>query len=72
MDIFDIIWTKTFIITDQRSFLAYLELHDILRNADVFTINSASINAKLLKFQGDKCKIAEKLSEKNTNHKKKI
>lgn len=72
MDIFDIVWTKTFIITDQRSFLAYLELHDILRDADVFTINSASMNAELLKFQGDKQKIVEKPSEKNTNHKKKF
>lgn len=48
------IWTNTFIITDQRSFLAYLELCDILRDADVFTINLASMNAELLKFQGDK------------------
>lgn len=72
MAIFDISWTNTFIITGQRSFLAYLELHDILRDADVFTINSASMNAELLKFQGDKYNIAEKPSEKNTSHRKKF
>lgn len=72
MDIFDINWAKTFIITDQRSFLAYLELHDILRDTDIFTINSPSMNAELLKFQVGNYKIAEKPSEKSTNHKKEI
>lgn len=61
MDIFDIIWTKTFIITDQRISLAYLVVDDILKDADVFTINPASVNA--VKFQGGKYKTNEKPSE---------
>lgn len=63
MDIFDIIWTKTFIITDQRISLAYLVLQDILKDADVFSLNSASTYAQLLKFQGDKYKANEEPSE---------
>lgn len=55
-----------------KEFLAYLKLHDILRDADVFIINSASRNAELLTFQGDKDKIAENPSEKNTSHQKKF
>lgn len=38
----------------------------------MFIINSVSKNAELLKFQGDKDKIAENPSEKTTNHKKKF
>lgn len=63
MDIFDIIWTKTFIITDRRISLAYLVLGDILKDANVFTLNSASAYAELLKFQGGKCKTNKEPSE---------
>lgn len=61
MGIFDIIWTKTFIIADQRISLAYLVLHDILEDVNVFTLNSASVYAELLKFQGDIYKTNENL-----------
>lgn len=40
-----------------------MEFHDILRDADAFTINSVSMNAELLTFQGSKYKVAEKSSK---------
>lgn len=63
MDIFGITWTKTFIITDPSISLVYLVLHDILKDADVFTVNSASVTVELLKFQRDKYKTNEKPSK---------